>query len=234
MVPAAGGGTNWPGGSYDPETQVLYVSSNSTVGALGLMPPNPGQSDMEFIQGNAITGPRTSGGAGSSAGGGRAAAAGTRAFVPPPEAAGRSASLTVRGLPLLKPPYGIIAAIDMTVGEIKWRIPHGATPDRVRRHPALAGLDIPRTGQPGSVGTLVTKTLLIAGEAGVTRLESGERGAMLRAYDKATGVEVGAVSMPAPQTGSPMTYAVDGRQFLVVAVSGAGYSGELLAFALPD
>ena len=65
MVPAAGGGTNWPGGSYDPETQVLYVSSNSSVGALGLMPPNPGQSDMEFIQGNAITGPRTSGGAGS-------------------------------------------------------------------------------------------------------------------------------------------------------------------------
>ena len=91
--------------------------------------------------------------------------------------------------------------------------------------------DVPRTGQPGSVGTLVTKTLLIAGAAGVTRLDSGERGAMLRAYDKATGQEVGAVAMPAPQTGSPMTYTVDSRQFLVVAVSGSGYSGELLAFA---
>ena len=123
MAPAAGGGTNWPGGSYDPETHILYVSSNSSLGALGLMPPNPGQSDMEYIQGNAITGPRTSGGAGSQAGGGRTGSAGTAAFVPPPEAAGRTASLSVQGLPLLKPPYGRISAIDMDQGEILWQDP---------------------------------------------------------------------------------------------------------------
>ena len=71
MAPATGGGTNWPGGSYDPETQILYVSSSSSVVGLAVVPPYPGQSDMAYIQGNAATGPRTSGGAGSSAGGGR-------------------------------------------------------------------------------------------------------------------------------------------------------------------
>ncbi len=81
---------------------------------------------------------------------------------------------------------------------------------------------------------LVTKTLAIAGEPGFGTTPSGQRGAMLRAYDKATGAEVGAVYMPAPQTGSPMTYMLNGRQYLVVAISGAGYSGELLAFRVPQ
>ena len=233
MAPAAGGGTNWPGGSYDPDTHILYVSSNSSLGALGLMPPYPGQSDMEYIQGNAIAGPRTSGGAGSSAGGGR-----TNFDVPPrppilPELR-RLGRLSVQGLPLLKPPYGIISAIDMDRGEILWQIPHGETPDNIRNHRALQGLEIPRTGQPGSVGTLVTQTLLIAGDAGVHTTPTGQRGAMLRAYDKATGAEVGAVFMPAPQTGSPMTYALDGVQYLVVAISGGSYSGELVTFRLPE
>ncbi|MEE2636432.1 MAG: pyrroloquinoline quinone-dependent dehydrogenase, partial [Acidobacteriota bacterium] len=233
MAPAQGGGTNWPGGSYDPETNILYVSSNSSVGSLGLMPPYPGQSDMAYIQGNAVTGPRTSGGAGSAAGGGR-----TSFTVPSRPRLSveerQRAQLTIQGLPLLKPPYGVISAIDMTHGEILWQIPHGETPDHVRNHPALEGLEIPRTGQPGSVGTLVTGTLLIAGEAQAHTTASGERGAMLRAYDKTTGAEVGARFIPAPQTGSPMTYLVDGVQYLVVAISGGGYSGELLAFRAPE
>jgi quinoprotein glucose dehydrogenase len=83
------------------------------------------------------------------------------------------------------------------------------------------------------MGTLVTKTLLIAGEGGFFTTPSGQRGAMLRAYNKATGQEVGAVYMPAPQTGSPMTYMLDGRQYIVVAISGGTYSGELLALRLP-
>ena len=96
----------------------------------------------------------------------------------------------------------------------------------------MKGLNIPRTGRPGAVGTLVTKTLLIAGEPGVFTTPNG-RGAMLRAYDKATGQELGAVFMPAPQTGSPMTYLYNGKQYLVLAISGQGYSGELIAFRLP-
>ena len=93
---------------------------------------------------------------------------------------------------------------------------------------------IPRTGRPGLIGTLVTKTLVIAGEGGVFTTPSGARGAMLRAYDKTNGKEVGAILMPAPQSGSPMTYAVDGKQYLIVAVSGGAYSGEYIAYRLPE
>ena len=233
MAPAAGGGANWPGGSYDPETNMLYVSSNSSVGSLGIVPPYPGQSDMAYIQGNAATGPRTSGGAGSSAGGGRTEFNAARSQMPTSSRGRPPVGLLVNGLPLLKPPYGVITAVDMNRGEIAWQIPHGQTPDRVRRNPALEGIDLPRTGQSASVGTLVTKTLLIAGEAEMTTGEDGASRAMLRAYDKATGEELAALPLPAPQTGSPMTYMLDGEQYLVVAVSGRSYSGELLAFRQP-
>jgi quinoprotein glucose dehydrogenase len=141
--------------------------------------------------------------------------------------------LTLRGLPLLKPPYGTISATDLNRGEIVWKVAHGETPDLVRNHPALKGVDIPRTGRAnGRIGTLVTKTLVIAGEPGFFTMPGGQRGAMLRAYDKATGREAGAVYMPAPQTGSPMTYALNGRQYIAVSISGPGYSGELLVFRL--
>ena len=114
-----------------------------------------------------------------------------------------------------------------------WSVPHGDTPDTIRNHPALKGLTIPKTGEPGSVGVLVTKTLVIAGDPIFNTFADHPRGAMLRAYDKATGAQVGAVWLPAPQSGSPMTYLVDGKQYIVVAVSGGNYSGEYLAFALP-
>ena len=93
-------------------------------------------------------------------------------------------------------------------------------------------MKIPRTGQAGIIGTLVTKSLVVAGEPQVTTANH-PRGALLRAYDKATGADVGAVFMPAPQTGSPMTYTLRGRQYIVVAVAGAGYPAELIAYALP-
>lgn len=233
MAPAAGGGTNWPGGSYDPETNMFYVSSNSSVGSLAVVPPYPGQSDMAYIQGSATTGPRTSGGAGSSAGGGRTELENVQRQRPVSSRGRPPVGLLVNGLPLLKPPYGVITAIDMNSGEIAWKIPHGQTPDRIRANPALEGIDLPRTGQSASVGTLVTRTLLIAGEAEMTAGEDGSSRAMLRAYDKATGEELAALPLPAPQTGSPMTYMLDGEQYLVVAVSGRGHSGELLAFRQP-
>lgn len=231
MAPSNAGGTNWPGGSFDPETGILYVSSNSTVGRLGLVPPFPGQSDMAYIQGSALSGPRTSGGAGSAAGGGRTEFEGDRSRTQSTRSAAPR-SLLVDGLPLLKPPYGVISAIDLRSGEIAWQIPHGQTPDRIANHPALNGLDIPRTGQSASVGTLVTKTLLIAGEAQLTTDQDGNRRAMLRAYDKMSGEEVGAIPLPAPQTGSPMTYLLNGQQYLLVAVSGSGYSGALISYKL--
>ena len=139
----------------------------------------------------------------------------------------------MQGLPLVKPPYARITAIDLNQGEIVWQIAHGETPDNIRNHPALRGLSIPRTGRMGRIGTLTTKSLVIAGEAGFFTTPSGQRGAMLRAYDKATGQDVGSIYMPAPQTGSPMTYMLNGQQHLVVSISGGSYSGELVAFKLP-
>ena len=224
----AGGGTNWAGGSYDPELHRVFVYSQSSLTALGLVPPPPGMSDMNYIQGTATEGARRSGGAGSTAGADSPAAS-----TPARAAEGGGLVLNVRGLPLIKPPYGRISAIDLDKGEIVWQVAHGETPDNIRNHPDLKGLNLPRTGRPGIIGTLVTKTLVIAGESGFFTTPSGERGAMLRAYDKITGKEVGAVYMPAPQSGSPMTYRLNGKQYIVVAVSGGAYSGELLAFRLP-
>jgi quinoprotein glucose dehydrogenase len=132
----------------------------------------------------------------------------------------------------MKPPYGSISAIDLTKGQIIWTIAHGETPANITNHPLLKGLTIPRTGRPGTVGQLVTKTLLVVGESGFGPTPSGQRGAMLRAYDKATGKEAGAVYIPAPQGGAPMTYLWQDKQYIVVAVGGAGYAGELLAFKL--
>ena len=219
------GGTNWPGGSYDPETHILYVFSQSSVTAKGLVPPPAGFSEMAYIQGTALEGARLTGGAGSEAGATSTAAASTPAA--------DAGSLLVQGLPLVKPPYGRISAIDLNQGEILWEIAHGETPDNIRNHPALKGLDIPRTGRPGTIGTLVTKTLLIAGESGFFTTPTGQRGAMLRAYNKTSGKEVGAVYMPAPQSGSPMSYMWKGQQYIVLAISGGTYSGEFVAFRLP-
>jgi quinoprotein glucose dehydrogenase len=236
MAPSQDGGTNWQGGSFDPETHILYVPSGSTVVSKGLVPPYPGQSEMAYVEGNAVSGARTTGGSGSAAGGGRSEFQGSQPQAAKPADASRGpprVALNVQGLPLLKPPYGTISAIDMDRGQILWRVPHGETPDDIKNNPALKGLNIPRTGQAGSQGTLVTKTLLISGERLYTTTSTGELGAMLRAYDKATGREVGAVYMPAPQSGSPMTYAMNGEQYVVVAISGAQYAGELLAFKLP-
>jgi quinoprotein glucose dehydrogenase len=138
-------------------------------------------------------------------------------------------------LPLLKPPYSTISAISLSKGDLVWQVPHGDTPDAVRNHPLLKAMTIPKTGQPGyNISTLVTKTLVVAGDGQVTTTETHPRGALLRAYDKATGKEVGGVLIPAPQSGSPMTYMVNGRQFIIVAVSGGAYSGEYIAFALPN
>jgi glucose dehydrogenase len=228
----AGFATNWPGGAYDPETHIAYIYSQSGASPLSLVVPPADLSDMNFIQGNALTGARRTGGSGSAAGGGRTGETSAPSTAPAPAAEG-GGGLTVQGLPLLKPPYARISAIDLNKGEILWYIAHGETADNVKNHPALKGLNIPRTGRPGLVGPLVTKTLLIAGEGGVGTTPSGQRGAMLRAYSKTDGKDLGAVYMPAPQSGSPMTYMLNGRQYIVLAVSGGNYSGELLAFRLP-
>ena len=139
----------------------------------------------------------------------------------------------MQGLPLFKPPYGSISAINLDKGELAWSVPHGETPDAVRNHPALKGLTIPRTGRGGIVGVVTTATLVIAGERGTFTDAQGRNGALLRAYDKATGKDAGAVFMPAGQTGAPMTYMAGGNQYIVIAIGGNNYPGELVAYKLP-
>jgi quinoprotein glucose dehydrogenase len=224
----ASGGTNWPGGSFDPETHIAYLyACNACVEPIGLVPAPKEISDMNYIAGTAgkevemLHGPGENAGADSPK--------------PPKKPSGGGfARMDVEGLPLIKPPYGTITAINLDKGDFVWQIAHGETPDVVRNSPLLKGMNIPRTGQiTYNIGTLVTKTLVIAGEGNVTTTADHPRGAMLRAYDKATGKEVGAVYMPAPQTGSPMTYMLNGKQYIVIAVSGGPYSGEYIAYTLP-
>jgi quinoprotein glucose dehydrogenase len=202
-------GPNWPGGSFDPETGVLYIYSHTLVRILSMV-NDPKRSDMNYI---------SDGGASEEGAGG---------------------GLGVRGLPLIKPPYGRISAVDLNKGEIAWQIAHGETPDAIKNNPALKGLTIPRTGRPGGaggssggIGTLVTRTLVIAGEGGTAILPDGTRGALLRAYDKKTGADAGAVAMPGAQTGSPMTYMLGGKQYIVVASSSSINPGQIVAYRLP-
>jgi quinoprotein glucose dehydrogenase len=229
----ASGGTNWPGASYDPETHTVYAyACNACVTPIGLVPSPKEISDMKYIAGTAGQEVALRAGPGENAGADSPLPSRATAARP---AAGGGGGLTVQGLPLMKPPYATISAINLDKGEIVWQIAHGETPDAIRNHAALKGLTIPRTGQSGyNIGTLVTRTLVIAGEGQITTTADHPRGAMLRAYDKATGKEVGAVYMPAPQSGSPMTYMLNGKQYIIVAVSGGAYSGEYLAFRLPD
>ena len=138
-----------------------------------------------------------------------------------------------QGLPLFKPPWGRITAIDLNRGEIAWQVPNGDAPDYVKEHPALEGIDVGRTGRPDRGGLLVTSTLLFAGEGGGMFAAFGSGGNKLRAHDKATGEVVAEIELPANQTGLPMSYMHEGRQYIVMAVGARGHPGELVALALP-
>jgi quinoprotein glucose dehydrogenase len=204
---------------------------------MGLVAAPKDVSDMGYISGTAGQPPRARKG-GTGAGAGADALTAAPAARPQENTAnipGARVGTTVQGMPMIKPPYGRLTAIDLNKGDFKWQIPFGPTPAVVSNNPALKGIKFPPTGETGlSVGTLVTKTLLIAGDGALSVTPSGARGANLHAYDKLTGNEVGSVYLPAPQSGSPMTYMLNGKQYIVVAVSGGAYSGEYIAFTLPS
>ena len=190
MLPSEVVGPTGPAGRWIP-TKLLYIHSHTNVYANFLVPRTVPTSDMAYIA--------------------------FRREAPAPDPGRR-----VQGLPLIKPPYDQITAYNMNTGDIVWQKTHSSTPDDIKNHPLMKGLDLPRLGQPGRtfIGVLTTKNLLIAGEGGVHSNAAGRRVALLRAYDKLTGADVGAVEMPNKQTGSPMSYQIDGKQFIVLAVSG--------------
>lgn len=232
MLPTSVGGANWPGGSLDPETNRLYVHSHTDVFPLANVQPEfaerrPGNEGGLLREGAVSTssGGEDEGDAGGGRGGRGAGGGG---------GAGGRGGLPIEGLPLIKPPYDRITAFDMNTGDMLWQKAHGTTPDSIKNHPALKGLNLPRLGTAGRIflGVLATKTLLIAGEGGVHANASGTPVALLRAYDKATGEDVPGIEMPGRQTGSPMTYMHNGKQYIVLAAAASGGGGEFLAYAL--
>ena len=159
-------------------------------------------------------------------------AARTLALVNDPDASdmdlilGSGSAQGPQGLPLIKPPWGRITAIDLNTGEHVWMQPNGDAPDQVKNNPALEGIEIGRWGKPTRAGVMVTKTLVLAGEG-----YGG--GPHFYAYDKATGEVIADLEIPASQSGLPMSYMHEGKQYVAFTVGDGGQAAQLIALALP-
>jgi quinoprotein glucose dehydrogenase len=231
------GGTNWPGAGFDVETGIFYSQAGMTNVTAGhyseeefakVTPENKGNRTPRW-EAEPNYGLRRETPAAPPAGGAPPAAVNF-----PGGEGRRKLSEGLEGLPIVKPPYGVLSAIDLkNPDKLLFQVPHGDTPDNIKNHPLLKGMNIPKTGQSGSVGVMITKNFVASGDPGITTV-NGVRGASLRAYDKMTGAQLGEVRVPAPILGMPMTYMVDGRQYIVVGVSGGNYTGEYIAFRLPQ
>jgi quinoprotein glucose dehydrogenase len=216
MSPSHVGGANWQGGALDPETGMLYVASVNNPDSLGLGVADPARSDMGYVSAGRGRGPEAS---------------------KPGDTETRPAARTnigPDGLPLFKPPWGTVVAIDLNKGDIAWKIANGATPEYIKNHPLLKGIDIGKTGRPSRAPLMVTKTLLFSADGGnLFNGVAGGGGNTFRAIDKKTGAILHEMQLPAMATGIPMTFMADGRQFVVIAVGAAGVPAELVSLALP-
>ncbi len=203
VLPGWGGGSSWPGAAVDAEEGIRFVPSLTVPVVVSLAPGDPGGTNPGYMRVGPI-------------------------YPPGP-----------RGLPLVKPPWGRITAIDLNTGDHLWMRPLGGAPRDVREHPDLQGLglDFSTMGQNGRPGGLVTKTLLFMGEGGGVRggvaSLHGAGGPTFRAYDKQTGEVVAAISLPANPTAPPMSYMLDGKQYICVAAATLETPAELIAIALP-
>jgi glucose dehydrogenase len=186
--------------SADPETGILYVSTRRGCRSENLAPG----ADLDLPDDIMTTGTTLSDWA----------------------VANRGDFAGPQGLPIFKPPYSQIVAIDMNTGELLWAVPNGDTPEYIRNHRALQGVELPNTGTLSQGITMVTPTLVLTAEG-----SGGEP--VLRALDKRTGERLGTVELPAPGQYGMMGYVHDGRQYVVVQVGGRGLPGSLVALRLP-
>jgi quinoprotein glucose dehydrogenase len=186
--PGWGGGGNWMGAAFDPESMLIFVPSlNNAASTYKLVKPDPARSNFDYI-GQLGRGPEG------------------------PD-----------GLPLFKPPYLHVTAIDLKTGEHAWEIPIGDGP---RDNPAIKDLQLPPLGDFGRAYPLATKSLLFIASSGADRPN-------FRAIDKKTGEIVHEMTLPGSPSGTPMTYSAAGKQFIVAAVGGGRDPAELIALSVP-
>jgi quinoprotein glucose dehydrogenase len=205
-VPGVLGGANWSGAAVHPETGMLYVPSFTLPSLLSVRQAAASDSPYPYV--GAVTfglgGPQ--------------------------------------GLPLVKPPYGRITAINLNTGAHRWMRPVGEGP---RAHAALRHLQLPPLGWPRRSFPLLTKSLLLVAQQGILpgldpsphrpagRLQLENHAAVLYAFDPDNGVLIAQIALPGNASGAPMTYMVDGKQFIVLPIGGAGQPAELVALRLP-
>jgi glucose dehydrogenase len=194
MLPGIIGGANWGGGAFDPETGILYVKTTNLGAVARLMKPDRSAGSPQASE--------TDGD-----------------YI----REGQTNATFHNGLPLFKPPYGHLTAIDLNEGTIKWRVPFGDDA-RLRAHPVLKGLTLPaKLGSPGVQGAIVTKGGIVFAGGGDTAFH---------AVDKSTGQDLWEYPLQERTSGTPMTYSSGGRQYVVIA-AGTGAGAHLLCFTLP-
>ena len=187
QFPGWGGGGEWHGAAFDPETGLYYIPSASAPIVVQLIEARRGREEMGYVRGGArsVSGPQN--------------------------------------LPLIKPPYGRITAIDLNSGDHVWMVPHG---EGIRQQIIDMGiLDPGPVGSNDRTGPLLTKTLLFMAQ------RDGDRN-LLRAFNKASGEIIHEIELPLPPTGTPMTYSIDGKQYVTIAVGGRG-DARLVTLSLP-
>jgi quinoprotein glucose dehydrogenase len=205
MRPPDGGAATWGGAAIDPDSGWLYVPSRNQAVVISMYQPDPALgATVEYTHGASEDDMLQGRGLGPS----------------------RTGALMPQGLPLLKPPYTRMTAINMNTGEHEWMVPLGDG-DRVRNHPLLRDLNLPPVGGDGVGGPVLTKTLVIS----ALTAGSSNGGPRLVARSKDTGEELGSVDLPTGAIGTPMTYMVDDQQYIAVAIGGR--PPQMIAFRLP-
>jgi quinoprotein glucose dehydrogenase len=243
QIPGNQGSALWQGAAWDPETNMLYVPSVTNMSVQALQVGGT-RSDMTYIGGAGGAVPQEGGGGAAAGGGARAAGpgqggrggggrgAGGPVVVGP--GVGRGPwGIGPQGLPMVKPPYGRITAYNMNTGDIVWQVANGDTYDWIKTHPALQGMTIPKTGRSDEGGIVVTKSLMFAGQGCGLFRSGGGGGPMFYAYDKKTGDVVHEMTLPGGTCGNPMTYSINGKQYIAVSVGSRTSPAELIALALP-
>jgi quinoprotein glucose dehydrogenase len=230
VVPGTWGAGNWNTPSFDPETGIFYAASITIPYINDVEKSTDPKATMPYALKQVGPTPPSQPNSGAMQG---AFGATSPAQEARSDRMQRSHEPTLAsGLPIQKPPYGRITALDMNRGTQLWMVPNGDGP---RNHPLLKHLNLPPLGTPGRAAPLVTKTLLFIGEGSdaIPGVPVGGGGTKFRAYDKATGTVVWETDLPAGATGGPMTYMAQAKQIIIVPIGGKNSPPEWVALALP-